>query len=317
MPGVEAVGSVWGPPLGRGNASGTVLVSGRPEPAPEEEREAFIHSIGPGWMETMRIAVVRGRGLTANDDVDPLPAAVINETFARENFPDEDPIGQEVRVTVSLGYGSPTWRIVGVVRDVRSRAIDAEPEPQIYVPHGLYGPENLTVTMRTRRGASVMPAVREILRDMGPNVPMYRVETVSEALQRQVAPTRFYLVLIGAFAALAAALAAVGLYGVVSYSASRRTREIGLRFALGAEREGIVMMVLAQGLAPAATGLVLGLTAAFFAGHVMEAVLFGVQPRDPWIFGSTSLFLFVVAAVATFAPAQRASRIDPVRALRE
>jgi predicted permease len=317
LPGVDAVGSVWGPPLGRGHATGTVLVAGRPEPSPEEEREASIHAVGPGWMETMRIRPVRGRGLTARDDLGPELVAMVNETFVRENFAGEDPIGKEVRVTVSLGYGSPSWRIVGVVGDVRSRGLDVLPEAQIYVPHGRYGPENMNIAIRTHREAgSVLPAVRAVLREKNADAPMYRVETVEEAVQRQVAPTRFYLVLIGIFAGLAAVLAAVGLYGVVAYSASRRTREIGLRFALGAPREGILRMVLAQGMAPAVVGLALGLLAAYFGGQVMEAILFEVQPRDPWIFAGTSLLLLVVALLATLVPAHRASKIDPARALR-
>ena len=317
LPGVEAVGSVWGPPLGRGHATGSVLVAGRPEPAPEDEREAAIHSVGPGWMQTMRIRLVRGRALTTPDDSAPVPVAVVNETFVRENFPDEDPIGKDVRVSVSLGFGSPTWRIVGVMGDVRSRGLDVEPEAEIYVPHGLYGPEDMSITLRTHEGAPpVLPAARALLRRSSADVPMYRVETVEEAVKRQVAPTRFYLLLIGIFATLAALLAAVGLYGVVAYSASRRSREIGLRLALGAPRKDIMRMLLVQGMAPAAVGLSLGLLTAFFGGHVMGAILFGVEPRDPWIFLATSLLLVVVAILATIVPAHRASRIDPAHALR-
>jgi hypothetical protein len=268
-------------------------------------------------METMRIRILQGRGLDERDDIGPELAAIVNETFVRENFPDEDPLGKKVRVTVSLGYGSPTWKIVGVVGDLRSRGLDVAPEAQIYVPHGLYGPENMSVTVRTQPSAPpVLPAIRAVLREKSADVPMYRVETVEAAFQRQVAPTRFYLVLIGIFAGLAAILAAVGLYGVVSYTASRRSREIGLRFALGAPRDEILKMVLAQGMTPAVFGLAAGLTVAFFVGEIMEAVLFGVSPRDPWIFAGTSALLLVVAFLATLAPAYRASHIDPTTALR-
>ena len=286
IPGVEAAGSVWGPPLGRGNATGTVLVEGRPEPEPEEETGASIHPMGPGWMETMRIPVIRGRGLTEADDHDAEKVAVINEAFVRQNFPGEDPIGQNVRVTVGLGFGSPYWRIVGVVGDVRSRGLERETDAQIYMPHGQYGPRDMSVTVRSTPGAPpLLPVIREEVRAMDASLPLYQVETVEQALQRHVAPTRFYMILVGLFAGLAAVLAAVGLYGVVAYSVSRRTREIGLRVALGARRDGIVRLVVGQGMRPALIGLAVGLGLALLGGRVMETVLFGVQPRDPVILG--------------------------------
>ena len=317
IPGVEAAGSVWGPPLGSGNASATVLVDGRPEPTPAEETEASVHPMGPGWMETMRIPVIRGRGLTEADDREAEPVAVINETFVRENFPGEDPIGQSLRVTVNLGYGSPTWRIVGIVGDVRSRGLERESEAQIYMPHGQYGPGDLAITVRsTPGGPPLLPVIREEVRAMDAGLPLYQIETVEEALQRQVAPTRFYMILVGLFAGLAAVLAAVGLYGVVAYSVSRRTREIGLRVALGAGRDGIVRLVVGQGMRPALLGLIVGLGVALAGGRVMEALLFGVQPRDPVILGGTALLLAVVTLAAAILPAYRASRVDPVKALR-
>ena len=317
LPGVEAAGSVWGPPLGRGNASGTVLVGGRPEPTPAEETEASVHPIGPGWMETMRIPVIRGRGLTEADDHAAELVAVINEAFERQNFPGEDPIGQDVRVTVGLGFGSPTWRIVGVVGDVRSRGLERETDAQIYMPHGQYGPRDMAITVRGIPGApSLLPILREEVRALDGSLPLYEVETVEEALQRHVAPTRFYMILVGLFAGLAAVLAAVGLYGVVAYSVSRRTREIGLRVALGARRDGIIRLVVGKGMRPALVGLAVGLGTALSGGRVMEALLFGVQPRDPVILGGTALLLTVVTLAAAILPAYRASRVDPVKALR-
>jgi predicted permease len=316
IPGVESAGSAWGSPLGRARATGEVLVTGRPEPEPGEEREASIQSIGPGYLETMRIAVVRGRGLVASDDFGPEPVALVNESFVREVFPSEDPLGHEVSMTIDLGYGSPAWRIVGVVADVRSRGLELEPAPEILVPHGLFGPESVTVTVRSRPGAIILPEVRDILRDMDPAVAIHRIETMTEVVEREIAPTRFHLALVGAFAGLAALLAAVGIYGVVAYAAASRTREIGLRLALGAERASVSRLVLAQGLKPAALGLALGLAASCLGGRAIEAVLFGVHPRDPSVFLATSLLLLSVALVATLLPARRAGRIDPVRAIR-
>jgi putative ABC transport system permease protein len=317
LPGVESVGSVWGPPLGRGHASGEVLVQGRPKPPPGQERGASIHPVGPGWLETMQVPLRRGRLLDASDDSGAEPVAVVNETFVKLVFPGEDPLDKIVQVTIDMGFGSPDWRIVGVVGDVRSRAITSDPSAQIYVPHGHFGPEDLTVNVRMRPGApTVLPAVRTLLVAMDPDVPLYRVETVEEAVARHVAPTRFYLTLIGTFAALASFLAAVGLYGVVAYNASQRSRELGLRMALGAERRGILGMVVLQGMAPATAGLVLGLVGAFFGERVLDAILFGVEPRDLSIYAGTSAVLLAVALVASIVPAHRASRVDPVTVLR-
>ena len=175
----------------------------------------------------------------------------------------------------------------------------------------------MTITVRGVPGAAPpLPAIREEVRRMNANLPLYGIDTLEEAFRQEVAPTRFYLVLVGLFAGLAAVLAAIGLYGVVAYAVSRRTREIGLRVALGAQREGIIRLVVGQGMRPAIVGLGVGLTAAYYGGRVMEAILFGVQPRDPLIFGVTAVLLVVVALVATALPAYRASRVDPVRALR-
>jgi putative ABC transport system permease protein len=317
LPGIESVGSVWGPPLGSGRASGNVRVEGRPKPPPELETEAYVHPVGPGWFETMQIPLLRGRSLSAADDTGSEPVAVVNEAFVRENFPDEDPLDRLVEVTIDFGYGSPHFRIVGIVGDVRSRQIIADPEPQIYVPHGQFGPEDLNINVRMRAGApSVLPEIRALVQEMDPDVPLYRIETIAEAVARQVGPTRFYLTLIGAFAVLASVLAAVGLYGVVAYNTSQRSREIGLRMALGARRASILRMVVRDGMAPALVGLLMGLTCAFFGARILNAILFGVEPRDPAIYAATAAILFVVALAASIVPARRASRVDPVSTLR-
>jgi putative ABC transport system permease protein len=316
MPGAASVGSAWSPPLSRSNANGSVYIEGRPEPPPERERDARIHSVSPGWFETMGIAVRRGRSLRPEDDVGDDRVALVNESFVKDNFPDEDPLGKSVRVTVSLGYGSPYFRIVGVIPDIRGRGVIREPEPGMWVPHGQFGPAAMTVAVRTVPGTSpVLPLIRAAVRSRDANLPLYNVETMGQALSRQIAPTKFYMILAGAFAGLAALLAAVGLYGVAAYAASRRTREIGVRVALGADRGGIIRLVLGQGVRPALWGLLAGLTGAYFGARLLESLLFGVAPRDPAIFGGVAVLLSVVAVVATALPARRASRIDPVVAL--
>ncbi len=318
LPGVESVGSVYGPPLGSGNISGDVLVDGKPEPEPGQENSGSIKSVSPGYLETMRIPVIAGRGLTPADDVDGLHVALVNETLARENFgAAEDAIGEGVSITADFGYGSPMWRIVGVVADIRSRSVTGGPQPEIYVPHGRFGPAYQTISLRMVNGAGVpTAAIRAEVRRLDSDLPIRDLETVEQALAAQVAPTRLYLMLVSLFAGLAVVLAAVGLYGVVAYLVSTRTREIGVRVALGADRGRITRLVIAEGLRPAATGVLLGLALAVMGGRVLEAVLFGVEPRDPAVLVTVPVLLSIVAIAAAWVPAARAARLDPGSALR-
>ncbi len=317
LPDVEEVGSIYGAPLGRGNVIGEVLVEGRPEPPPGERLFAALRPVSPEYLETLRIPLIRGRLLEPSDDVDAEPVAVVSRRFAESVFPGEDPLGEEVRITIDMGHGSPFWRIVGVVGDVRSSALTREPRAEIYVAHGQFGPGYMTVTVRSIPGAgALLPALRAEVRALDPNLPLIGPETMEEAIGRQVAPTRFYLLLVGLFAGVAALLAGVGLYGVASYLVSRRTREIGLRVALGAGRSEIVGMVVAQGLRPAALGVALGLAAALAGGRILESLLYNVAPRDPGIFVGVTVLVAGLVMAATWLPARRATRVDPMEALR-
>jgi len=316
LPGVESVGSVFGAPLGGGSATGDVLIDGRPEPEPGTGTEAAIRAVSPEYLQTMRIPLLRGRTLEPSDDVDGLPVTVVNEVFVRENFGDTDPIGERVRITVDFGYGSPSWTIVGVVGDVRSRSVTEEPRSEVYVPHGQYGPNFLTTNLRMSAGATLPVAtVRAEVARMDANLPVRGLETLEDAVAADIAPTRFYLMLVSIFAGVALVLAAVGLYGVLAYLVSTRRKEIGVRVALGAARSEIVKMVILEGLKPVAVGLVVGLVSAFLAGRLLDAVLYGVPPRDPLVFLVVPLVLAVVAVAAAWVPAARAARLDPSIAL--
>jgi len=316
LPGVEAVGSAYGPPLGRGSITGDVLVEGRPEPAPGEGYEASIHSVTPGYLTTMHIPLLRGRGIEPSDRAESEAVIVVSETFVRENFPGEDPLGKRVEVTANFGYGDGHWTIVGVVGDVR-RSPTATPFADVYVPHAQFGPSYLTVSLRTHAGAAPsLSDVQSVVRTLDPALPVQSFETVSDAMRRQVAPTTFYLTTLGIFAGVAVILAAVGLYGVVAYLMAQRTREIGIRMALGARREQVVALVLGQGVRPAAIGLVVGAGLALVLARVAEGLLFQVSPRDPTVLVSVVILLGLVATGAAFFPARRASRVDPVKALR-
>ncbi len=316
LPGVVSVGSAYGPPLGSGNITGEALIEGRPTPGPGQELYASMHSVTHRYLETSGIPLLRGRGIEAIDGTGTLPVAVVSETFARENFPDEDPLGKRFEVTADFGYGSPMWTIVGIAGDVR-RTLTGAPEAEAYVPLGQFGPGSMTVTMRTSGVIPPAGSIRDVLRAVDPGIPLMELETVDDAMREAVAPTRFYLLSMAIFAGLAVVLACVGMYGVVAYIVSQRGREIGIRLALGAQREQVVRLILAQGFRPAILGVLAGLALALALGRVVETLLFDVSPRDPLIMSSVVALLLVVAFAASYIPATRASHVDPAHALRE
>lgn len=317
MPGVVAVGSMFGAPLAAGQASGTVRVEGRPEPEPNERQDAQARAITPGAQQALGLRLLRGRPLTEADNrADAEPVALINETLAREHFPNEDPIGRRLNVAVALGFDSPTWRIVGVVKDGRFAAITTDASADIFMPHALFGPNSMTVHARVAPGVALtQEAVRAAVRALDPSLPIFRYEQIEEAISQQIAPTRLYLLLVAAFAVTAALLAAVGLFGVISFVVAQRTREIGIRVALGSQRSGVVGLIVRQGMQPVLIGVVLGVSTAALASRFVAALLFDVQPTDPIVMSGAGALMILVALVAAFVPALRASGIDPARVL--
>jgi predicted permease len=317
LPQVASVGSVFGAPLGHWGSTGGVLIEGRPEPEPGEDNGAAIRPVTPGYLDAHGIPVLRGRGIEATDEASTLPVALVNQTFIEQNFPGQDPMGERVRVTVSFGFGSPFWTIVGVVPDLRAGSLTRGAQPEVYVPHSQMGPEVMTVVVRSRPdAASPLPAIREIVASMDVGVPLRNLETMPEVMAGQTGATRFYLVLLTSFAVLAMVLASVGLYGVVAYLVSTQRREIGLRMALGAQRVGVVRVVLAQAAVSTLAGLALGLMGAMAGARLLEGFLYQVNPRDPLVYAAVSLLLTAVAAVSALVPARQASLVDPGEVLR-
>ncbi len=317
LPGVEATGSVFGAPLGPNHYSGWVRVESRGDPDPGEETFASVKTMTPGYFDTMGIPLLRGRSIEHSDVSGYLPVAVVNEAFVEENFPNEDPVGKEIYVAIGYGYADPGWTVVGVVKDVRSRSLVAEASPEVYVAQAQYGLSYMTVNVRTSPGApSPINAIRSEVLALDPNVPMRSIETVRDAVNREVAPTRLFLILVVGFAGLAVFLTAVGLYGVVAYLVSRRTREIGIRVALGAQGSRIVRLVSVHGLFPAVAGLLLGLVTSIASARVLTSLLFEVAPHDASVLLGASVLVIIVSFVAALVPARRALGIDPVNVMR-
>jgi putative ABC transport system permease protein len=324
IPGVESVGGVTPLPLAGGEqySVGSYGRIGDPDDV-YQANKADYKAVLPGYFETMKIELVSGRTLLpADNEADALDVAVIDQKLAERLFGDEDPLGKELLVdhfneeTFSLERG--TVQVVGVVANVRSASLAAEGRETVYVPY-IFGPWlPITYVVRTAaEPAQVMSRIREEVVALDPDVPVSGVATLESYVSNAMTPTRFILALIGVFAGLALVLASLGLYGVLSYSARQRTREIGVRVAFGAAERDVVRLVLGQGLVVSMAGILIGLFAAFALTRVMNSVLVGVSSTDAITFGGVPLLLLTVAVVASYVPARRASRVDPVEALRE
>lgn len=319
IPGIESVGSVLGSPLGNANVGGSFRLMDRPEPPPGQEPGASVRAVTNGYLKTLGVPLLRGRGFEASDRIDSRPVVVVSQRFVDRHYPDKDPLGQQIEMHVSFGYSpEDPHTIVGVVSDIRSRDVRNDPIPEIYVTQAQAGTSYLRVLARLAPGAGeVLPAIRRELRAIDSNIPLRGVETLETTVERAYGPARFYLLLLVTFAGVAVALAAIGLYGVISYLVSRRTREIGIRMALGAESTDVMRLVLRQGLRPVALGIVVGLVGAVGAARVLQSLLYNVQTTDPVTFTAVTALLLVVTVLAILVPARRASRIPPVVALRE
>jgi putative ABC transport system permease protein len=237
---------------------------------------------------------------------------IINQAMARQFWPDEDPIGKR------MGVGSePLRTVVGIVGDVRQAGLETEPRAEFFYPFFQIDIGSGTFVVRTGGDPkSTIASVRSELQAVDKDQPLFRISTMDEVLARSVAPRRLNMLLLGIFAGVALVLAAVGLYGVMSYSVTQRTREIGIRMALGAARGDVMKLVVGQGMILAVVGVAVGLVASFFLTRLMSSLLYGVSATDPLTFTMISLVLIVVALGASFVPARRATKVDPMVALR-
>ena len=316
LPGVVAAGGTTRLPLGSTAVSTTIDVEGRPRSDADLPEVQFRRAVDD-FFGAMQMPITRGRGFTREDGPQAPPAAVINEAMAARLFPGEDPIGRRIR-TGPNPVRNPWMTVVGVVGDVRHTGLDQAPAAELYIPHRQGPPVAPFVVLRTRGDAAGMAdALRRSLREFDRGLAVFDIRTMLDVRAASVAPRRFILVLVSGFGLLALTLAAVGVYGVMALVVGERTREVGVRLALGAQPRVVLWMVLAQATRLALAGVVIGLVAAALLAPLLERQLFGIRPYDPVTFAAVPAMLLLVAAAAAFAPARRAMRIEPTHAMRE
>ena len=316
LPGVSAVSTASHLPLSGDVAVTGFNIDGQPTD-PANRPRGQIQAVSPGYFQTMGIPLTSGREFTARDDQNSPPVLIVNEALVRQYFPNENPIGKRLEPSFSMSGKPEMKEIVGVVGDVKHRGLNAKAPPEIYFPHAQMPLSSMTIIVRAATDPHrLINAARDEIQSLDKNVPIYRVRTLDEYISRSIAEPRFNALLIGMFAALALVLTVVGLYGVISCAVSQATHEIGIRMALGAQTSDVIKLVLQRGITLTLIGVVIGLAAAFAMTRLMSKMLFGVQPADPLIFTTISLLLIGVALVACYLPARRATKVDPMVALR-
>jgi putative ABC transport system permease protein len=318
MPGVESAASIFPLPLSGSRFVLVISIEGRPAPPPNDVPTPDVASASPGYFQTAGIPMLAGRDFTFQDTETSQPVVIINQTMARRLWPGESPLGKRITFD-DVTAPEPEWlTIVGVVGDVRNKDLGEEPGMQAYWPQLQTPISSAVLLVRTsgREPASLAAALREAVAATDRDLPIDQVRTLEEVIASGLAQSRFKSVLLGLFAGLALVLAAVGVYGVISYSVAQRTHEIGIRMALGAHRGQVLRMVVRQGMGLVGAGVLAGLVLAWFAVRLLTDQVYGISPSDPATFALVPLVLLAVALLANYLPARRATRVDPLEALR-
>jgi putative ABC transport system permease protein len=318
LPGVQAAFASNFVPLGAGGGGGTVIVEGKTVPRGEEPGISFIGATS-GLRQTLNVALVSGRDITASEDTTRTPVALVNQTMATQLWPGEDPVGRRFRLTGNAEESVDWFTVVGVIADFRhGQGANNRPVfPSAYVPYSFSPTLNTGLTVRVSGDpARITSAVREQIRLSDPAVPVFELRTMEDLRQLSFWRYKLFSWMFTAFGAVAILLAAIGVYGVLSYSVSQRRQEIGVRMALGADRNAVLRLVIGQGITLAAIGIGAGIVAALGVTQLIKTLLYNVTASDPASFSVVAVFLAAVAVVASYIPARRAIAVDPIIALR-
>ncbi len=318
VPGIDSVGIMVAAPLTGISLHGGFTRTDQPPPEPGRGPQ-INYRVTDGYGAAMlHVRLLQGRGFSPADRHGGQGVALISQSTAQQYFPGEDAVGKVIQLHISTGYEEDAPRtIVGVFADVRAGRLSASPQPELWIPYAQAGSSFPNVLLRGSLGRRAMiESARGVLRSLDPELPLIRPVPLDTFVAEQLAQPRFYLLLLGLFAVLAVALAAVGIFGVVAFAVSQRTREIGVRIALGARIEQVIRLVMLQGLRPAVAGVIIGLLGGLAGTRLMQALLYDVAPRDPVTFALVPLVLLAVVGLACALPARRATRIPPSVALR-
>lgn len=318
QPGMKAVSAGWPLPFSNSYATVSIAIEGKPVAKGDEPSEA-VGVVMPGYFETMRIPLLSGRTFTEHDGLKSAPVIIINQAFAAKYFPRENPIGKHVRADLGDDvFEHPMREVVGVVGNTKHLGLTTDAAPAYYLPYAQAVITNPYLVIRYNSDPGRLAnTLRRIVSQMDPDVPVYQVATLDTYLSKSAAQPRFQTWLLGCFAAVALLLSAIGLYSLLSYIVVQRAFEIGLRMAIGAQRADVLRMFLERGLRLAVTGLVIGLAVSALLTRFLGHMLYGVRPLDAVTFATVSVVLLAVSALASFAPAWRASRLEPMKTLHD
>ncbi|PYT21306.1 MAG: hypothetical protein DMG57_39025 [Acidobacteria bacterium] len=316
LPGVRSASAVIFQPFSGPGFGTWVNIEGRPPAKPGEELLALIRSVMPGYFRTLRIPLKQGRDFTESDNVEKSPQRfIVNEAFVRQFLHGERPLGKKINTLMEPK--NPFGEIIGVVGDVREWSIDREPMPTVYYTYSQLSFTSMIFMVRAERNPlSLSEPARRIIRGLDPTQPIAEVRTLEDILGENFARQRFSAWLLSGFSIVALVLAGVGIYGVLAYSVTARTRELGVRAALGADARSIIALVLKTGARPVMGGVVIGIAGALALTGLLKSLLFGIGPRDLLTFLVVPCLLAAVALLAAFLPARRAAHLDPMEALR-
>jgi putative ABC transport system permease protein len=318
LPGVTSVGGVMGLPLSGMRFNISFKVEGRPDAAPGQQPAMEVRVATADYFRTLGVPLKRGRLFTEADTADAARVVVLSEAAAKKFFPNEDPLGKRIDMGWTREDESRAGgEVVGIVGDVKELGLDEEFPAEIYLPMRQWPVGRMAIVARTAVPPLTLAGeVKQAVQELDANLPVNEIRTVEAVVAESIAQPRFYMLLLGAFAAVALVLAAIGIFGVMSYTVSQRTREIGIRMALGAQGGSVVSMVVRQAMVLASAGLIVGLLAAVALSRTIATLLFDMSPTDPATFATVTGLLAGVAFLASYLPARRAASVDPIEALR-